>query len=170
VLRHIHAADFTGLVEHSAAFQLELAVAAAMPVAHIAPELEPRLEALVRRLEANAPGALEPVAAHGDFNARQLIDAAAGLVVTDFDSMWAAPAALDHATYCAHLIRGDPADLDHALNVQETLLEGYGERPEELSWYLASMVLRRAAHPFRYFEPDWPERVDAMLAAAESAA
>ena len=170
MLGHLHAAGLAGLVELSPAVQLEIAAAAARFVAHIAPELAPRLEALVKRLEASAPVALEPVAAHGDFHARQLIETAAGLVVTDFDSMCAAPAALDHATYCAHLIRGDLADLDHALSVQEKLLEGYGERPMELSWYLASTVLSRVAHPFRYQDEYWPARIERMLAAAEAVA
>jgi hypothetical protein len=37
------------------------------------------------------------------------------------------------------------------------------------SWYLATMILRRAARPFRYFEPDWRPRVGQMVAAAEGA-
>jgi hypothetical protein len=47
---------------------------------------------------------------------------------------------------------------------------GYGERPEGLPWYLATMMLRRAPHPFRRFEPEWPDRIEAMVRAAELAA
>jgi hypothetical protein len=170
VLARLHATGLGGLREFPPAAQLGLAATSARLVAHIAPGLEPRLEALMGRLGATAPGALEPVASHGDFSARQLIDAAPGLVVTDFDSICAAPAALDHATYLAFLVRGDPSDLDRAADVMETLVEGYGERPEELSWYLATMVLRRAARPFRYQDEHWPERVEQMVAAAERVA
>jgi hypothetical protein len=31
------------------------------------------------------------------------------------------------------------------------------------------MILRRAARPFRYFEPDWRPRVEQMVTAAERA-
>jgi hypothetical protein len=170
MLERVHAGALEGLPVLSPTLQLELAAVSAGLVAHITPELAPRLEALLRKLEATAPGAPEAVAAHGDFHSRQLIDTADGPVVTDFDSMWAAPAALDHATYCAHLVRGDPSDLDHALEVQEMLLRGYGRRPEELTWYLASMVTRRLAHPFRYQDEHWPARVERMLSAAEAVA
>jgi ABC-type multidrug transport system fused ATPase/permease subunit len=170
VLDQLHTASPSGLREFPPAAQLDAAAASARLVAHIAPELRPRIEALLARLETALPGPLQPVAAHGDFNARQLVDRAGGLVVTDFDSMCAAPAALDVATYLAYLIGGDPSDLDHGLAVLETLLEAYGERPEGLSWYLGTMVLRRAPRPFRYQDESWPERVDQMLAAAERVA
>jgi Ser/Thr protein kinase RdoA (MazF antagonist) len=158
------------LREFPPAGQLEIAEASARLVAHISPELGQRLETLLRRLEATAPGAVEAVPAHGDFNARQLIDRADGLVMTDFDSMCAAPAALDLATYSVYLIRGDPPDLDDAMGVLETVLEGYGSRPVELSWYLATMILRRAPRPFRYQDEHWPERVEQMVTAAERVA
>ena len=51
----------------------------------------------------------------------------------------------------------------------DDLIDGYGERPQHLSWYLATMILRRAARPFRYFEPDWRPRVEEMVASAEEA-
>ena len=52
-----------------------------------------------------------------------------------------APAALDPATYAAHLVFGEPGDLDDATEVLEKLLEGYGRRPQGLAWYLAACVL-----------------------------
>jgi Ser/Thr protein kinase RdoA (MazF antagonist) len=155
--------------EFAPAEQLDAAAASAQLVSWIAPELRPRVETLLGRLEATLPGGLDRVSAHGDFNARQLVDGRDGLVVTDFDAMCAAPAALDVATYFAYLIRGDAADLGSALAVLEPLLEGYGERPEELSWYLATMILRRSPRPFRYQDEHWPERVAEMVAAAEGA-
>jgi ATP-binding cassette, subfamily B, bacterial len=170
LLSRLHAATAAGARGFSAAGQLEIAAASARLVTHILPELRPRVESLVTKLEAAAPLGLAAVAAHGDFNARQLIDGREGLVVTDFDSMCNAPAALDLATYVAYFVRGNPSDLDHATAVLDTLVEGYGERPEELSWYLATMLLRRAPSPFRYQDEHWPERVEEMVAAAERVA
>jgi ATP-binding cassette, subfamily B, bacterial len=163
----LHSANPTGLRECGPAAQLEIAAASARLVAHIVPELGERVQMLVRRLDAATPSAIDLVPTHGDFNARQLIERADGLVATDFDWMSAAPAALDVATYAAYLVRGGPADLDEALEVLDTLLEGYGERPQELSWYLATMLLRRAPRPFRYQDEHWPDRVERMVAAAE---
>jgi hypothetical protein len=47
------------------------------------------------------------------------------------------------------------------------LLEGYGDHPPRLSWYLAAAVLGRAARPFQRQSEAWPERVEAMLATAQ---
>jgi ATP-binding cassette subfamily B protein len=168
-LARLHAGSAAGVRDFPPGEQLDTAAASAELVARIAPELQPRLEALLARLAATVPGGLDRVPAHGDFNARQLVDGADGLVVTDFDAMCMAPPALDVATYLAYLVRGDPADLDAALAVLEILLDGYGDRPEELSWYLATMILRRSPRPFRYQDERWPERVGEMVTAAERA-
>jgi ATP-binding cassette, subfamily B, bacterial len=168
-LARLHAGSPAGVGDFSPAEQLDGAAASARLVAHIEPELRKRLDTLLRRLEAGLPVGLGHVPAHGDFNARQLVDGADGLVITDFDGMCTAPAALDLATYLAYLVRGDSADLDAALAVLEMVLEGYGERPDGLSWYLATMILRRSARPFRYQDEHWPERVEEMVAAAERA-
>jgi aminoglycoside phosphotransferase (APT) family kinase protein len=87
----------------------------------------------------------------------------------DFDEMTAAPPALDLATYAAHQLWGDEGGLDAARAILDELVEGYGERPEGLDWYLAALILRRSSHPFRRMRPDWPQRVEAMVGAAEEA-
>jgi ATP-binding cassette subfamily B protein len=165
----LHGGSPNGLREFAPAAQLEIAAASARLVAHIVPELAERVQTLVRKLDdiRPSPGAIDLVPTHGDFNARQLLERADGLVATDFDSMGVAPAALDVATYAVYLVRGGPADLDDALTALDMLLEGYGERPQELSWYLATMILRRAPRPFRYQDEHWPARVERMVAAAE---
>ena len=109
------------------------------------------------------------VTSHGDFHARQLLDGGDELSVTDFDAICLAPPALDLSTYAAHLIRGDPRDLEHANAALAALVAGYGAPPAALSWYLAATILVRAARPFRRFEPAWPERVEAIVRAAETA-
>jgi ATP-binding cassette, subfamily B, bacterial len=168
-LARLHAGGRASVRDFTPADQLDAAAASARLATHIEPELGERLDRLLERLEAGLPAGLGRAPTHGDFNARQLVNGADGLVITDFDAMSNAPAALDVATYLAYLVRGDRADLDAALPVLELLLEGYGERPEELSWYLATMILRRSPRPFRYQDEHWPERVEQMVAAAERA-
>ena len=80
----------------------------------------------------------------------------------------AAPA-LDLATYAADVVRGRDGDLAAVGEVLDRLLEGYGERPEALGWHLSAAILGRVAHPFHRQVPGWPDRVDAMLRAAEDA-
>jgi ABC-type multidrug transport system fused ATPase/permease subunit len=170
ILARLHAGSVDGLGEFPPAGQLEGAAASARLASYIVPELRPRLDRLLGTLDATIPGAVGSVPAHGDFNAHQLIDRPDGILVTDFDGMCAAPAALDLATYVVYLVRGEPSDLDDALAVLEALLEGYGGAPEHLSWYLATMILRRSPRPFRYQDERWPERVEEMVSAAEAVA
>ena len=65
---------------------------------------------------------------------------------------------------------GQPGALAEASRSLDLLLETYGERPPAMAWYLATAVLRRAPRPFRYFDDDWPERVERMIDTAEEAA
>jgi hypothetical protein len=149
--------------------QLAVAEASARYITAILPTLGGRLEALLRELGATVPSIDRLVLSHGDFCARQLLVMPAGLAVIDWDAMRLAPAALDPATYAAHLVSGGPDDLDEASGVLEELLEGYGGRPGELSWYLSTCILRHGRYPFRYFDELWPERVEGMVTAAERA-
>ncbi|HEV3379025.1 MAG TPA: glycosyltransferase [Thermoleophilaceae bacterium] len=168
-LARLHAASHAALREWRPGEQLQSAAEAARLAGRIVPALRPRLEALVRRLEAAQPADLEAVAAHGDFHAGRLLGAAGELFITDFDAMCAAPAALDLATYTARVVRGEAGDLDAALAVMEVVVEGYGGRPEQLSWYLATAILRRSTEPFRRQDEQWPERIEGIVSAAEGA-
>jgi alpha-maltose-1-phosphate synthase len=168
-LVRLHGESHATLRDWAPRDQLQSAGEAARLAGRIVPALRPRLEALIRRLEASRPAGLGPVAAHGDFHAGRLRGGPGELVITDFDAMCVAPAALDVATYAAHLVSGDAADLDAALAVMEAVVEGYGQRPEELPWYLATAILRRAADPFRRQDEHWPERTEGIVAAAERA-
>jgi Ser/Thr protein kinase RdoA (MazF antagonist) len=150
--------------------QLKAAAATAGLIAALSDPLGRRAEALLARLARELPGGVPFVTAHGDFNSRQLLLSGNGLALVDFDGLCRAPAALDLATYAAYVVLGEERALDRAHRVLDALLAGYGERPPALEWYLATCILRRSARPFRYFEPDWPERVGAMLAAAEAVA
>jgi ABC-type multidrug transport system fused ATPase/permease subunit len=149
--------------------QRDAAAASARLVVAVAPSLEGPVGRLVRKIEELTPEVDQPVPSHGDFNARQLLLVGGELAVTDFDELCLAPAALDLATYVAYLVYGEASDLAGAERVLDELVAAYGERPTGMSWYLATMILRRAPRPFRYQEPDWVTRVERMVDAAEEA-
>jgi ABC-type transport system involved in Fe-S cluster assembly fused permease/ATPase subunit len=169
LLALLHSSHPSGLCRFGPTAQLEAAAASARLVGTITPELRPRLDRLLAALGASTPDGATFVPSHGDFNARQLLVSDSGLRLTDFDEFCLAAPALDPATYAAYLVYGGPGDLDAALVTLDDLVGGYGGRPPHVSWYLATMILRRAPRPFRYFEPDWRPRVEQMVAAAEGA-
>jgi hypothetical protein len=63
---------------------------------------------------------------------------------------------------------GDRRDLEQARAALAALLEGYGASPAGISWYLATAILGRASRPFRRLDDRWPERVEAIVEAAEA--
>lgn len=166
-LARLHAGSAGTLREVPPIEQLDNAAVSAELIGRLAPALRPRLLALLGRLEAALPVDLDPVPAHGNFDAARLLCGGDGMVITGFEAMCAAPAALDVASYAADVVRGEPDDLEAALGVLDLVVEGYARRPEELSWYLATSILRRAPRPFRHQEEEWPQRVEEMVAAAE---
>ena len=145
----------------SAARKAELA-------ATVLPGLRPRVEALLGRLGRELPSGLPTVPAHGDFHVDQLL-VGDDIAVVDFDQMSLAAPAHDIATYAADVVRGREGDLAAVGEVLDRLLDGYGEPPQALEWHLATAILARVAHPFHRQLPGWPDRVDAMLRAAETA-
>jgi ATP-binding cassette, subfamily B, bacterial len=168
LLRDLHAARVDGLRARPPHAQLEAAAASARLAEALVPELSPRLARLVARLEATLPDAGPLVPSHGDFHARQVMSCEGELALIDFDEMCAAPAAFDLANYAAHLIRGAEGENDGSRTALDALVEGYGARPAGIDWYLSSAILRRTPFPFRYLDDHWPERVQAMTAAAEA--
>jgi hypothetical protein len=169
VLALLHTSAVGGLRVFDPAAQLASAGSSAHLVGTIAPQLAPRLKRLLAALEDSRPEDSVLVPSHGDFNARQLLVADGHLAITDFDPFCLAPPALDPATYAAYLVRGGADDMNAALAALADLVEAYGRRPPHLSWYLATMILRRAPRPFRYFEPDWGPRLEEMVASSEEA-
>jgi hypothetical protein len=168
-LRELHASPVEGLDRLSPAGQHAAAAISGQTLKAIAPRLEGRVDALVARLGRTMPERLPAVPCHGDFHVGQLRRGDGGLALVDLDDMTSAPPALDLASYAAHEPWGERGDLHAAREVLEGLVEGYGSRPDGLDWYLSALILRRASHPFKRFRPDWPGRVEAMVAAAESA-
>jgi hypothetical protein len=149
--------------------QLAVAKASAGYIAMLLPALRGRMEALLHELEGTVPPIDRLVPSHGDFYVGQLLATPAGLAVVDWDAIRCAPAALDPASYAAHLVSGGPDDIDEASAALEDLLECYGSRPVGLSWYLATCIVRHARAPFRYYHEDWPDRIERMIGAAAEA-
>jgi ATP-binding cassette, subfamily B, bacterial len=169
VLATLHRSQAQGLRPFTPVDQLKAAVGSVGTVVAVVPELEERLQALKRTLEATMPDPRPLVPVHGDFHANQLLESDGALAVIDFDEMCAAPAALDFSSYAAHLINGDVDDLEAANVALDGLAQGYGGRPRAVSWFLATSILRRSPFPFRFMEPEWPRRIESMVAAAEEA-
>ena len=168
MLRVLHDAAVPGLRPAPPRRLLEAATRAATLAATVAPWLAPRARNLVARLEEHVPAPDALVASHGDFNASQLLDVEGALAVVDFDEACLAPPALDVAAYAANLVGGRPGDLGRASRALDALLEGYGaSRPADLEWYLSALLLRRVPSPFRLHKRRWPERLEAIIAAAE---
>jgi hypothetical protein len=166
LLRALHAAPADDLPATTPERQLAAAARSAALVSAVAPALAGRTARLLDALRHAAPAVGATVAAHGDFNVSQLLDAGGALSLVDFDEACQAATGLDVAAYATNVVSGRPGDLEHADRVLAALLDGYGERPADLSWHLATELLRRSASPFRRFKRDWPERTDALVAAA----
>jgi Ser/Thr protein kinase RdoA (MazF antagonist) len=168
VLAALHgAAPADGLPAESPRDRLRRTGDSADLLATIAPELAPRVEKLMGRLEAQLP-ADDLVTSHGGFHISQLLESDGELAVIDFDGICLAPAARDVASYVASLLDA-PEDLPSVRAALDALCEGYGRRPTGVAWYLSTLALRRARAPFAAFAPHWPEDTERRLAAAEAA-
>ena len=165
LLREVHAAHVDGLPDAPSARCLRAAADAGRLVSAVVPALEPRVRALLERLEGGLPEDAAHVCSHGDFEVGQLLQHDGDVTLLDFDELCSAPAALDVATYAAHAARsgGAPA----ALAAVDALVETYGARPDGLQPYLAAAILLRAQCPFRKLEDEWPRRVEDLVGAAE---
>jgi ABC-type multidrug transport system fused ATPase/permease subunit len=168
-LRALHDSRVEGLPVNTSGDRLAAAAAGARLIESIAPWLGPRLDALLRRLEDALPrdGPLGP--AHGDLTPLNLLVQGADVALVDLDRLCAAAPALDFGTYAARVLLGRPGDLESAHELLDALVEGYGRRPDGLSWYLASAILCQAQFPFRHVQADWPELVEALVGDAERA-
>ncbi len=156
----------SGLIEAPPERHLAAAARKAELIGAVLPALRPRADALVASLRRDVPSVSALVPAHGDFHVDQLL-VGERVAVVDFDQMCLAAPALDLATYAADVVRGRDGDLAAVAEVLDPLLDGYGGRPAALEWHLSAAILARTAHPFQRQLPDWPGRVEAMLAAAE---
>jgi Phosphotransferase enzyme family len=148
--------------------RLEEAGRAAELVAAVAPELAARARRLAARLGRPPAATPELVTSHGDFEPGQLIRLSGGLAVVDLDELCASSPADDLAWYAAHGARGQADDAGSVEDVLAAVVDGYGRRPADLGRQLAASLLARASTPFREQSPDWRERTEHLLDAAEA--
>jgi hypothetical protein len=151
------------------ASRLEEVARAAGVISAVAPALADQVAGLLARLSRTVPATRELVTVHGDFEPGQLVAQDEELVMIDVDELCAAAPAYDLAWYAAHSARGRPDDLEHVRETLDAMCDGYGTRPPDLDWHLAASILARAPFPFRRQDPDWPERIESLVAAAGAA-
>ena len=169
LLAALHGSPVRGLAPRGPRDQLKAASLAVSRVIDVAPELESRLQNLLRKLEMLMPDVDRLAPAHGCFDADQLLEMKDRLVVVNFDHACEAPEALDIASYAAARITGSPGDLARADATLNALVAGYGKRPRGLAWYLATAVACRAPEPFHHHQPEWFAQMEGIIADAEGA-
>jgi aminoglycoside phosphotransferase (APT) family kinase protein len=167
LLRSLHALR-TSAPRVTAESRLAQAAKHAAVVTELLPALAVRFEHLLERLQRGAPDEREAVLSHGDFEAGQLLVRDGSLALLDLDGLCVAAPALDHANYAAHVVDG-PGTLGNAHSVIAELADGYGTTPAGVDWHLAAALVCRSSAPFRRFREGWPERVEALVEAAEEA-
>jgi aminoglycoside phosphotransferase len=174
-LRRLHRRPADALAGAGRGRHARAVLAAGEAVAFLVPPLAQR----VRRLAADVVAeidlrASDHVALHGDFSSDQVIVAPAGTVtVIDFDEAALGPSGVDLGTFVAQLERDrtlgrSPRGRAEALG--SAVMEGYGSTPDGIGAFVAAGILRLAPHVFRERDDAWPERTEAVVAAAERAA
>jgi len=108
---------------------------------------------------------------HGDFYPDQAILTDDGITLIDLDAAVRGDPATDLGNFIARLeygaLRGDLPP-DRVQEVARALLEGYvaesgADTPARIDLYNAAGLLRLAVDPFRYREPNWPDRIANIL-------
>ena len=149
---------------------------AATAVADVSPDLASRVKSLTEKL-----GDLflkrhwrTRRAIHGDFSADQVLLKDQAAVFLDFDRAGYGDPRIDLGMFRARLILeviGGVLARDQADNAFGELLEAYRHASgkdvtRKLHRFEAASLLQCAIEPFRHRHPDWPEKIDAIIAAA----
>jgi aminoglycoside phosphotransferase (APT) family kinase protein len=151
-------------------------LAAANAAAWLCPDLAPRLRGLATRIAAEllaAPAEQRPI--HGDFSADQVLVAARGIGIIDYDQTRLGDPAADFGTFIARLEWNEvcgalPAG--RAGEIADALSDGYCcqaqcIQPSQTDLYVAAGLLRLAPHSFRTRHADWPTHVEQVTQRAE---
>jgi aminoglycoside phosphotransferase (APT) family kinase protein len=149
---------------------------AANAAAWLCPDLAQRLRRLATRIAAEllaVPAAQRPI--HGDFSADQVLVAARGIGIIDYDQTRLGDPAADFGTFIAQLERNEvcgtlPAG--RAGEIAEALSDGYCRQARcapsfQTDLYVAAGLMRLAPHGFRNRLADWPTHIENVLQRAE---
>jgi Phosphotransferase enzyme family len=169
LLAELHAESVPNLRATTPADVLQKSAVRAELVGHLLPELRTPLEDLLSRLEATLPPGGPPVTSHGNYHAGQLLEDGHGLVLIDLDRLCLSDPAYDLASFAAHVAFGHPGEMDTVTAVVDSLVRGYGSRPDGLEWFLSNCLLRRAPVPFRHQDEHWPAAITTIFACAREA-
>jgi tRNA A-37 threonylcarbamoyl transferase component Bud32 len=142
----------------------------------LCPHLARRAGELAQKLAARLieePPVNRPI--HGDFHGGQVLLSAKSVGLLDLDRAVRADPMGDLGLFIAHfereVVRGNLAS-DRVELLAEALLEGYRVAtrttiPSRVQLRRVAGLLRLAPECFRYFEPGWPNRAEAILQRAE---
>ena len=141
-------------------------------VGQLLPGLASRAWLLARRISSLIEGRpFSPVCVHGDFYAKQVLLHGERVGLLDLDGATRAAAEFDLGVFIAHLERDALRGRLPKSRVQplaEAFVKGYGggqSLPVEV--YVAAGLFRLLHDPFRHCEPDWEQRIEALLTRAE---
>ena len=172
ILARFHSRRSTGLYSLSREVEVAQLLIAARAVAVTCEVLAEKARDLALRIAwvlLAAPVIRKPV--HGDFYPDQAILTEDGMALIDVDAAERGDPATDLGNFIARLeyraIRGD-LSRDRVQAVGKALVRGYitesaADAPPRIDLYNAAGLLRLAVDPFRYREPDWPERIAIIL-------
>lgn len=123
---------------------------------------------LGKRLVSTRASIAQPI--HGDFYAKQVVFGDDRVGILDLDRAAFGDRAADLGQFLAHLERDTvEGRLSQARlqTLRAALLDGYqaamGESVERLPLHTATALLRLTPDPFRFWQPDWPRRIEAIL-------
>ncbi len=146
-------------------------------IGFLVPRAAATVESLARRIArsiVDTPAEGSPL--HGDFYADQVLVDGDAAAIIDLDRAARGDAASDLGLFLAHLTRDvlrGRISTEAAQAARDRFLEGYGEAaplppPVRLDLYAAAGLFGLSMEPFRLREPDWPERIEAILSAASA--
>jgi hypothetical protein len=176
-LAELHGQEPAGLASLTREEEAATLLALAPEIGFVCPDLAERARDLAERLAARLlrePPVNRPI--HGDFYAAQVLLDGDTAAILDLDRAVRGDPAADLGLFVAHLerdaLRGGLRP-SHVEPLRDALLGGYraaapGASPARVDLYTAVGLLQLAPDPFRYRDPEWPERTDAILARAEA--
>ena len=176
-LAELHRQQPDGMPSSADEIEKSLAVEAAF-LGRICPGMARRAEKLAGRIAsglANQPAWDRSL--HGDFHARQVVLGPYGAALLDLDRACRGNPLTDLACFRAHLerevIRGALKQCQADL-VSGALLEYYaaatcGNVASRLAPFFAAELFRLAPRFFRYWESNWPQKIETLLDRAETA-
>jgi hypothetical protein len=176
-LAELHAHPAGGLGQRTHEAELRRLRAQAATLEQLCPKLSHAARRLVRRIVARlleTPAAA--LALHSDFYDQQVLITDDAAMILDLDQTEIGDPAADLGLFIAHLER---AELQNRLSAEtlemlaDTLVRSYRQArpgpptPATIRLYTAIGLFYLAAEPFRHLEPDWPERIAALLSRAD---